>query len=515
MRILSAEQIYRADQATIKRQDISGTQLMERAGQRVFEWIHHELNGSQVPIHIFCGIGNNGGDGLVVGRLLREEGYNVRVYVVNFSKNRSADFRTNYERLKTVSQADPITINGEGDFPEIERSHFVVDAIFGIGLSRSPQGWTKKLIGHINASGAFVLSVDIPSGLYADKAIADRDAIVTADFTLTFQIPKLSFFLPDSAPYVSGFKILNIGLDEDFLDAATPLAFLIDKDTAGYLYRFREKFSHKGTYGHVLIVAGSYGKIGAAVLASSAAFKIGAGMVTAFVPKCGYTILQTTLPEAMVVTDEDEKLLTNIAVEFKPAAIAVGMGIGTAPKTVDALAQLLKATQKPMVLDADALNILSENRELLELVPKDSILTPHPGELKRLIGDWLNDFGKISQVKEMSKKYEVIVVIKGAYTCIVKGDNMYLNTSGNPGMATAGSGDTLSGILAGLLSQGYKPLEAVIFGVFMHGYAGDLAADRLGYDSLLAGDIISHLTTAYRNLNSEEEKGEVDGMSGL
>ncbi len=508
MKIFSAEQLYEADKATLKNQEITSEALMERAGTQIFQWMHSRLKGAQVPIHIFCGIGNNGGDGLVVGRLLIEHGYNVIVYVVNCSEKRSKNFLLNYDKIKKVTKKWPLLMKSETDFPEIGNDDMVIDAIFGIGLNRCPGGWVKKLIQYLNESKAFKLAIDIPSGLYSNAALDDKEAVLKADHTLTFQSPKLAFFLPETAAYVSSFDVLEIGLDIDFLRATEPLAQSISKLEARSFYQAREKFDHKGTYGHALIVAGSYGKIGAAVLSTTSAFKIGAGMVTAFVPKCGYTILQITVPEAMVITDSEENLISDIVIDFEPSAIAVGMGIGKNKQTEAALKKVFQKKNIPFLIDADALNIISENKELLKLIPKNSVLTPHPGELKRLIGSWKDDYHKLKKAKAFSKKYQVVLIIKGAYTITVFGDKLYINTTGNPGMGTAGSGDALSGIITGLLSQGYDPLLASVFGVYMHGSAGDIAADQLGFEAIMAGDIIDNISEAYLNLFSKDETQE-------
>lgn len=512
MKIFSAEQLYEADKTTVEKEQITSEELMERAGTQIFQWLHQRLNGAPVPIRIFCGIGDNGGDGLVVGRLMIEHGYNVIVYVVNCSDKRSKNFLLNYDKIKNVTKKWPILMKGEDDFPKIDPEDIIVDAIFGIGLNRCPGGWVKKLIQYINESKAFKLAIDIPSGLYSNSPLKDKEAVLMANHTLTFQAPKLAFFLPETGGFVSSFDVLDIGLDPQFLSDTEPLAQLISKPEAQRFYQSREKFGHKGTYGHALIVAGSYGKIGAAVLSTTAAFRIGAGMVTSFVPKCGYNILQTTIPEAMAITDKEEEFISEISFDFEPAAIGIGMGIGKNKATVEALKKVFKNKKIPFVIDADALNNIAENKELLKLIPKNSVLTPHPGELKRLIGAWKNDYDKLEKVKKFSDKHEVIVVIKGANTITVYGDKLYINTSGNPGMATAGSGDALSGVITGLLSQGYDPLLASVFGVYMHGRAGDIASGQMGYEAIMAGDIIDNLGEAYLDLFAKEEQ-EIDNSS--
>lgn len=500
MKIFSTQQLYEADRTTEEKQKISSIDLMERAGIQIFGWLHQKMNGAQVPIHIFCGIGNNGGDGLVVGRLLIEHGYNVHVYIANFTDKRSKCFLINYDRIKNTTKNWPILMTSAADFPEINPEDIIIDALFGIGLNRPAEGWVKDLILYINKEKAFTLSIDLPSGLFANSPTTDFEAIVKANHTLAFQTPKLAFFLPETGKYVPYFEVLDIGLDPEYIAKTPPLAQLIGKTEAQQFYRPRKKYDHKGTYGHALIVAGSYGKMGAAILSAKAALRVGAGMVSVFTSEAGYNILQTALPEAMVITDKEDDMITDIDFDIEPSVIGIGMGIGTSSETVSALKKLLKTVKAPLLLDADALNILSEHNDLLEFLPKQSILTPHPGELKRLLGDWKNDYDKLEKAKAFSEEYNAVLVLKGANTIVVFGKQLYINTSGNPGMATAGSGDVLSGMISGLLSQGYDPLLASVFGVYLHGSAGDVVAQQIGLEALIAGDIVDAIGDAYFEL---------------
>jgi hydroxyethylthiazole kinase-like uncharacterized protein yjeF len=504
MKIFSSEQLYKADTITVEKQGITADDLMERAGNQIYNWLHHRMQGAQVPIHIFCGIGNNGGDGLVIGRLLIESGYNVYMYVVNCSDKRSKNFLTNYDRIKNVTKEWPKLMKSEADFPQIHPDDIIIDAIFGIGLNRCPGGWVKNLIQYLNKNKAFKLAVDIPSGLYANMPLEDPDAVLKANHTLTFQSPKLAFFLPETGVFVPYYEVLDIGLDPEFLSATEPLAQLIGKAEAQQFYKQREKYDHKGTYGHALIVAGSYGKMGAAVLSARATLKIGAGMVTIFSPKCGYTILQTAVPEAMVISDQSENHISAIDHEFVPSVIGIGMGIGTNPETISAVKELCKNSKAPMVIDADALNAISQSKELLKAVPKLSILTPHVSELKRLIGEWKHDYEKLEKAKAFAKKQEIILVLKGANTITVFNDKLYINTTGNPGMATAGSGDVLSGMITGLLAQGYDPVLSAVFGVYLHGNAGNIASQTMGFEAVTAGELIENIGNAYLALFEQE-----------
>ena len=507
MKLFSKEQIYEGDKITTERQKISSTELMERAGIQIFNWMHSRMQGAQVPIHVFCGIGNNGGDGLVLARHLITHGYNVITYIVNCSDKRTKDFLINYDRIKNVTKDWPKMLSCKNDFSEIviDEKDIIVDAIFGIGLNRPPNDWVIELFERFRASKAFTLSVDIPSGLYSDKAVENEKAVVNAGYTLSFQSPKLAFFLPETAKFTVQWEALDIGIDRDYLMQTETEVELISKYEVLPLYKPREKFSHKGDFGHVMILGGSYGKIGAVNLASRAALSAGAGLVTAYVPKCGYQSLQTAIPEVMVITDENETHVSNIKFDIEPTVIGVGVGLGTTTETAKAFEAFLKKNKTPLVIDADGLNLLSKKKTLLKLLPEQSILTPHPKELERLVGKWSDDFEKLKKVKAFSKKYNVIVLIKGANSITVYLDKLYINTTGNPGMATAGSGDVLTGIISGLVAQGYESLSATVFGVYLHGKSADIALEDYGYQSLIASHIIETVGDAYIDLFKQPE----------
>ena len=465
MKVFSKEQIYQGDKITEEKQSIPSTELMERAGNQIFNWMHLRMQGAQVPIHIFCGIGNNGGDGLVLARHLITHGYNVFTYVVNCGNSRSEDFLASYDRVKEVTKTWPSLLKCETDFPKIHPDDIIVDAIFGIGLNRPVDDWIKALFEKFIVSKAFTLSIDIPSGLYTDKPVDDINGVVKANYTLSFQSPKLVFFLPETADYIGQWEVVDVGIDRDYLMTTETEVELISKNEVLPMYKPRKKFSHKGDFGHGLIIGGSYGKIGAVHLASKATLSVGAGLVTAYLPTCGYTVLQTSLPEAMVITDKDEKIVTDINFNIKPTAIGVGVGLGSDEFTIKAFETFLKANKQLLIIDADALNIVSKKKTILKYIPENSILTPHPKELERLIGKWENDFEKLKKTKAFSLKHKVIVVIKGAHTITVQGDKLFINVTGNPGLATAGSGDVLTGIITGLICQGYTEIEAAL--IFM------------------------------------------------
>lgn len=482
---------------------------MERAATQLFEWLHSRLRGTQVNIQLFCGIGNNGGDGMVLARKLHEHDYSIKVHVVNYSEKRSEDFLLNLERLKDI-KVWPDFINKESDLPQISPNDIVVDAIFGIGLNRAPDDWVGNLIRHINNSRAFTLSVDVPSGLPMDRNPWKSEYVILASYVLSFQVPKLVFFLPETGIYVNQWEIVDIGLDQDFLNKTETDFELIGRLEVLPMYRPRLKFSHKGTYGHSVIIGGSYGKIGAVQLATNACLSVGSGLVTAFVPKCGYDSLQSAVPEVMVLTGSREKSISEIEIPFEPSVVGIGMGIGLDGDTISAFGSFLKKSSAPMVIDADGLNILSQNPEMLKDVPRLSVLTPHPKELQRLIGEWTSDFDKLEKAKAFASKYDLVVVVKGAHTITIYNGKGYVNTTGNPGMATAGSGDVLTGMITGLLAQGYSSVEAAIFGVYLHGLAGDLAVPSTGYEALKASILVEHIGNAYSELFRQPEMEQKD-----
>ncbi|WP_386808924.1 NAD(P)H-hydrate dehydratase [Lutibacter holmesii] len=502
MYILTSNQIKQADQATIEHKNITSLELMEHAATLCFNWLHSRLQGQNIEIHVFCGIGNNGGDGLVIARHLFQHGYNVHCYIVNFSDKRSDDFLTNYNHLKELGEW-PTVISSEKDFPKVDFEDIVIDAILGNGLTRKPAGFTKNLIQYINSTKVFTLAIDFPSGLFSNASVIDKDSVLRAGHTLTFQTPKLAFLLPENKNFINTWEVLDIGLDENFIESLKPTTHYITKNDVIPMYQSRNKWDHKGTYGHSLIIGGSFGKIGAVTLTTKAALKIGSGLVSAYVPKCGYNILQISIPEAMVEVDSD-KLLTHYNFKTKPSVIGIGPGMGTAEQTAIGFEKFLKNNKIPLVIDADAINLIAQQPTLIEYVPEKTILTPHPKELQRLVGEWKNDFDKLEKVISYSLKHNVLIIIKGAHTTIVDGGFLFVNSTGNPALATAGSGDVLTGIITGFIAQGYSPLKAAIFGVYLHGKTADIALQKTSYETFTSSSILEYLPDAILDLFNQE-----------
>ncbi len=504
MFVLSPKQIAEADKITIKNLNISSDELMEHAATLCFQWLHKRLQGQNIKIHVFCGIGNNGGDGLVIARHLHNHGYNVSCYVVNFSHKRSDEFLTNYHRLKEMGEW-PTVISLEKEFPEVNFEDIVIDAIFGNGLNRPPTGFTKKLIQYINSTKVFTLAIDTPSGLFSNSSSPDKEAILKAGHILSFQCPKLAFLLPENKKFVNTWEIIDIGLDQEFIKSLNAKVHFTLKQDVSPLYKHRTKWSHKGTYGHTLIIGGSFGKIGATLLASKAALKAGSGLVTAYIPKCGYPILQTAIPEVMVEVDDDT-FLNYFNYKTHASVIGIGMGMGTVEKTALGFEKFIKENKLPLVIDADGINLLAKNKDLLSFLPKDTVLTPHPKELERLLGTWENDFDKLEKAKRFASKYHLVLVLKDAHTAIVYKNQLFFNSTGNPALATAGSGDVLTGIITGFIAQGYTAKDAAILGVYLHGKTADIAIREMGHETFIASNILDFLPDAFLDLLTEDDE---------
>ena len=497
--ILSAKQIHQLDQFTIDKEKIYSIELMERACQAFVDWYVQRFKQAK-QIAIVCGTGNNGGDGLGIARLLKEHYYRVHVFVIDGKGKRSADFLTNFEKAKSVLHVTEITEPLPNNF--LSGFDVLIDALFGFGLSRSLDGIYASAIEAMNQSKTAKIAVDIPSGLMADQV--SGGAIFKADRTVSFQLPKLAFLLPHNDQYVGEWSLVDIGLDDSFYKQIDVPYFLTTKKSVKNLLQVRKRFSHKGNYGHALLIAGSCGKMGAAILCVRAALRSGLGLLTVHVPASTNQLIQMSAPEAMTSVDQNEKYFTALPADLNFTSLGIGPGIGQANETRVGLEKLFSEYKSPIVLDADALNILSLNLSLLNQIPANSILTPHPKEFERLAGAWKDDFNRLQKQIELSKRINSIIVLKGAFTSIsLPNGKVYFNPTGNPGMATGGSGDVLTGILTGLLAQGYSAEHAAILGVYLHGLAGDLAAQELGMYSLIASDLIDFLPKAFLNLQKE------------
>ena len=490
MKIFSVSQIRAADQYTIQQEPISSIDLMERAARACYNWFHAHISREK-KIAIYCGKGNNGGDGLALSRMLAMAGYaHVSVYVIAHSKNASEDFRVNEERLKKLAVSMTHLDSSTG----VEQADVIVDAILGSGLNSPLRGLLADMVDVLNATEALKIAIDIPTGLFADGNTGNNlNHIFKADRTFSFQFLKWSFLFPEFGPLAGKIEVLDIGLSRAFINKTETDNYAIDKEMVRQILPERHKFDYKGTFGHALIIAGSKGKIGASILATKAALKTGAGLVTAYVPGCGLVPLQTANPEVMTLIDEGADAVEQIQFTIAPTAIGIGPGMGTATKTKATFEQFLKEQEKPLVIDADGLNLLAETKTW-STVPKNSILTPHLGELDRLLGKRYRGEEMFVAARDFAIEKELIVVVKGAHTAIyAPSGQVYFNTTGTNGMATAGSGDVLTGMITGFLAQGIDAIHAAICGVFFHGLAGEKAAQRCGDAAMTAKDVIENL----------------------
>lgn len=485
MKILRANQIREADAYTIRHEPIASIDLMERASMAFVDWFLMYFEPS-LSVSVLAGPGNNGGDGLAIARLLINEGFDVRVWVM--SESGSEDFNINYNRLNAELEVKIF------DDDTVFDADILIDGLFGSGLTRPPEGRFATAIRAFNRTQGIKIAIDIASGLYCD-ALSTHDAIVRPDYTVSFQVPKLAFMFPEHGEYTGALQVVEIGLDPDYLHRVqSPYHYLIADFIAPIMGK-RPKSSHKGNYGHGAIFSGSHGKLGAAVLCARAFQRSGAGLTTIFGPACGMNVLQSSVPEAMFQRSGEDYVTSALHVTDKHTVV-VGPGLGVEEETASVLLELLQRKQ-PLVIDADGLNIIAAKKWLSE-IPPHSILTPHVKEFDRLFGTSDHHPQRLETMKHAAENHDIYILLKGSHTAIATPEGLlFFNATGNPGMATGGTGDVLTGIIGGLLAQGHTPFHAAVLGAFFHGLAGDIAAEELGEQALIASDIIQYLPQAF------------------
>ena len=504
MKIFTSAQIHELDKHTIEHEPIRSVDLMERAAKAIVHCIMEEWSTS-TPIVVFAGPGNNGGDALAVARLLLAEGFKVKVILFNISNKLSEDCGINKQRLIDLKYFNDFTeVTTTFDPPELTADILVIDGLFGSGLTRPLAGGFASLVKYINQSPSKVVSIDIPSGLMAeDNSFNVTANIICADLTLTLHQKKLSFFLSDAQTYLGRTKVLDIRLSQDFIEKAEAQFTLLEESMIRSRMIHRNDFAHKGQMGNALIVAGSYGMAGASILATQACLRSGVGKVTVHTPKKNYSIMQISVPEAVMQMDHEETTFSEAVDTEDFDALGIGPGLGQVENTAIAMITQIRRAQCPVVADADALNMLANHRAWMQQLPKNIILTPHPLEFDRLSGSPANsDYERLQQAREMAQNLQAFIILKGHYSalCMPNG-NVVFNSTGNSGMATAGSGDVLTGIITGLLARGYSQLNACTVGMYLHGLAGDLAMKETGKESLVASDIIRFLPEAFKKVN--------------
>ena len=507
VKIFKTSQIKSIDAYTIQNEPVPSIDLMERAANAITDWLVQNISSGRT-VKIFAGPGNNGGDAWAVARLMSEQGFKIiSIYLLNISDRISEDSEINRQRLIKQNKAEIFEINDEHSFPVIESTDLIIEGLFGSGLTRPLENLAARMVRHINQSGAEVVSIDIPGGLFGEGNAGNiKENIIKATNTLTFQFPKLSFFYAENEDFVGDWHILPIGLHPAIIDKTPADFYYITMSDVQKIIRKRKKFTHKGTYGNALLIAGCYGLMGAAVIAARACLKAGVGLVTTHVPRFGLNIIQTAVPESLISIDESDIMFTGFPDLSKFEAIAVGPAIDCKGNSQKALMNLLEASDKPMVIDADALNILGKNREWLKIIPKNSILTPHPREFERIAGESGSGYERNLRQMELAQELGVFIVLKGANSSIATPEgHCYFNSTGNPGMATAGSGDALTGILLSLLAQGFASEQSAIAGVYLHGLAADLAVLDQGEYSLISSDIIDYLGKAFLKIQDSKQ----------
>lgn len=503
MKIFTSTQIHELDKYTIEHEPISSLNLMERAAKAITRSIEEEWS-NRTPVVAFAGPGNNGGDALAVARLLAEDGYQVEVFLFNVHNKLSVDCAANKKRLlegKKVKNFTEVTLNF--DPPKLTDTTLVIDGLFGSGLNKPLAGGFAAMVKYINQSPAKVVSIDIPSGLMCEDNTYNIHAnIIHADLTLTLQQKKLSMLLADTQLYLGRLKVLDIRLSQEYIQKADCKYQLLEENDIRKLMRPRSDFAHKGSMGNALLIAGSYGMSGAAVLASKACLRAGVGKVTIQTPKRNYDIMQISVPEAVLQLDHEETYFSEPTETDPFSAVGIGPGLGTNENTAIALIAQIRRTNRPLIIDADAINILATHRAWMQQLPKDIILTPHPKEFDRLAGtSSAFSYERLARASELAEKLQAYIILKGHYSalCLPNG-HIEFNSSGNSGMATAGSGDVLTGIITALLARGYSQADACRIGMYLHGLAGDLAAKDLGKESLIASDLIAYLPKAFMRM---------------
>jgi len=497
MKLFSASQIRSCDQFTVRAGGISSDLLMEKAAAQCVSWLTEEFPSSTLYI-VVCGNGNNGGDGLAITRLLHRQGIAAKAFLLESPEPRTADCELNYRRLLQLDASLVSVVPQHTFIADIAPHIVIIDALYGTGLNRPLTGWVADFVRHLNTLPNRKISVDTPSGLASDTILPGNNTIFQADHTLTFQFLKRSFLHPETGGFAGRIHILDIGLSQEYIQSTPSIYQTVDRDTVSVFFRKRKPFSHKGTYGTALLIGGSYGMIGAIALSVASAVRSGAGKVQTILPACGYEIIQNTVPEATCLTS-GEQFLEHIPVVENVSAIGIGPGMSTSAPVAKAFETFLSLYRQPLVIDADALNLIAQNKELMHLVPAGSVLTPHPKEFERLFGVTRDSIAKVELARLEAMKYNITIVLKDRHTVTVtpSGECWY-NLTGNAGLAAGGTGDVLTGLITGLIAQGYNPPQAAMLGVYIHGAAADLALADHSMESLTAGDLPQYFGKAFR-----------------
>lgn len=501
MKIFNTSQIRKCDQLSIQDQGIASVDLMERAADACLQWIKNHFPISSQFV-ILCGMGNNGGDGLALTRLLLQEKYKAIALVLKHREEFSPDALQNHQRLEKLGSRNITPFGPSDQLNEIPENIVLIDAIFGTGINGPIEGWLADFIQIVNKLPNRKIAIDIPSGLSADELPELDSAVLKVNHTLSFQFYKRSFLHQEGAFFCGNVHKLDIGLSPAFIEDTASVYQMTDELMVKRIFKPRPQFSHKGTFGSAGLIGGSYGMIGSISLATMAALRVGTGKVYVYAPECGYSILQTLCPEAIF-----EKCGINFIEKISLPQVdilGIGPGLGKASLTKRAFFSILQEAKMPMVLDADALNLLAANKEeYFSQIPEGSVLTPHPGEFERLFGPTGNSMERVGLGLKQAKEHNLIIILKGHYSAILLPDgNCFYNSTGNSGLAKGGSGDVLTGVITGLMAQGYSAKDAALFGVWLHGKAADLASEEKSMEAMTAKDISDFFGSAFTSLYS-------------
>lgn len=493
--LLTSAQMRKTDEFTIANLPIASIDLMEKAARAFTQaFLRSEFDATK-NVAIFCGKGNNGGDGLAIAHLLLTNGYqNIKVYILNFTDKQTDDFAINLQRLDE-SRCKKLVINSAVELKNI-KADLIIDAILGSGLNKPLEGDYLEVVKVINRQRKKVYAVDVPTGFFTEGKLPEVYNGIKAFKTISFQRPKINFFFPERAAATGDYEVVDIGLDEAFIQGQNSDFYLLEEIDIRQMIKPRKLFSHKGIYGHALIVAGSLDTMGAALLSSKACLHAGAGLTTACIPQSGLTALNTTLPEVMALARDE---YTRIEKPEKFQSIAIGPGLGISAEN-ERLLESLIATRKPLIIDADALNMLVGRLDLMEKLPENTILTPHIKEFDRMFGTHDNWWDRVQTAKLQAGRLNVVILLKNQFTFICTPDSrVYINPTGNPAMAQGGMGDVLTGIIAAFVAQGYSAKEAVVLACYLHGSAGDDLAHQSFVVS--ASQVAEHLPKVVKHLS--------------
>ncbi len=525
MKLALNHEMESIDKYIIEQMGIPSIVLMENAGRIVADEIQSDFCHLK-KVLIICGMGNNGGDGFVIARYLYESGINVHVITIGQTKNMRDDAVINFEIIKKMDI--PIHhINDISGVSKLEKilplQDVVVDALFGTGLSRVVEGFFEKVILAVNNLSSFVYSVDIPSGVDSNSGKI-MGISIQADKTITYIYPKIGNIMYPAADKCGELVVKNIGLSTEFIPSGDMKHNLITEELACELLPHRPKNSHKGTYGTACVIAGSMGMTGAAILTSKAALRCGIGLLKLYIPESLHHLITTSIPEAVIVPLVEMRrgviAITQMDVIMQgingAKVVAIGPGCGVSGEMLELLRRLIKELEKPIVIDADGLNVLAKNVDILLDSNSDIVITPHPGEMARLLDVTIDEVIEkpIEIASEFAKKYGVVVVLKGARTVVAdKSGTIYVNVTGNTGMATGGTGDVLTGIITGFIAQGLYVTDAAVLAVYIHGLAGDKIMESKGEYGLLASDVVEGLPYAFRQLETKIDKTTARGIN--